>query len=185
MTNPTIADTKYRSRLHRVFLVGMPGVGKTYCGSRLAAHLGWYFTDLDAHIVDHEGCSIVELFQKSGEAGFRELEQGALQRVVQMDALPHIVACGGGTPCYGENMAVMRQHGYVVYLEATIPYIMRNIGSDTTVRPLLEAGDGEDLLANLLAARSPVYQQADIILQVADISLATFAETINRCINQH
>jgi len=185
MNLPTLPDTKYRPRPHRVFLVGMPGVGKTYWGSRLAANLGWYFTDLDAHIVDHEGCSIDELFQRSGESGFRELEQGALQRVVQMDALPHIVACGGGTPSYRGNMGYMQQHGYVVYLEAALPYITQHIAGDTTVRPLLATGGGEERLANLLAARSPVYQQADIILQVADISLTTFAETINRCINQH
>ncbi|MBK6904578.1 MAG: shikimate kinase [Saprospirales bacterium] len=123
-----------------LFLIGLMGSGKTTTGKQLAGLLGWPFTDLDGFIEERQGCGIPDLFEKIGEPGFRKLEREALQNVLRLDA-PRVVACGGGTPCYYDNLTQMKDAGWVIYLETPVPILVERLQSSTRVRPLLVGED--------------------------------------------
>lgn len=168
-----------------IFLTGMPGAGKTYWGAKIATACGWQFADLDTCIAQEEMASIPALFASYGESGFREREQKCLKNVISSSIEPTIVACGGGTPCYSDNMQLMLQTGTVVYLRAEVADLIANLNATDEVRPLLK--NRENLaayLAELLVLRTPVYKKAHYILQTEDISLTTFAEIISSCTNR-
>ena len=97
-----------------VFLIGYMGCGKTTLGVVLARQMGLRFIDLDDYIEQRQGATINEIFATSGEARFRELETEALNDIADMADV--IIACGGGTPCHGDNMALMNRVGTTVWL---------------------------------------------------------------------
>jgi len=163
-----------------LFLIGMPYVGKSHWGKLLATHYSVPFTDLDDLIEQTSGRTITEIFSQSDEDAFRALEHQCLNNLVTADTTPQIVACGGGTPCFFNNIDIMKQHGTVVWLDAPIPYLLKNAASDTATRPLIAtAGDPETRLKQLLQEREPYYSQAHHILQVEDISLTTFDKILS------
>ncbi len=163
-----------------LFLIGMPYVGKSHWGKLLAAHYSVPFTDLDDLIERMSGRTIPDLFSQSGEDTFRALEHQCLNNLVTNDTTPQIVACGGGTPCFLNNIDIMKQHGTVVWLNAPIPYLLKNAASDTATRPLIAATeDPAKRLQQLLQEREPFYSQAHHILQVEDISLTTFDKILS------
>ena len=128
--------------------------------------------------------SIADLFKEYDESGFREREQKCLQQVIKQKQTA-IVACGGGTPCHLDNMALMKGNGTVVYIKANTTQLVANIGRSKEVRPLLEGQNNlGEYLDNLLAQRYVYYEQADHILPANDISLATFDQIISSCINR-
>ncbi|MES2701636.1 MAG: shikimate kinase [Bacteroidota bacterium] len=168
-----------------IFITGMPGAGKTWWGRRLAAHYHLPFTDLDDYVAQREQASIPALFAQYGEAGFREREAAALVELIATTSTTTIIACGGGTPCHGANLQLMKQAGTVIYLQVTIPTLLANLEQDTTQRPLLKnRGDLSKYLQTLLQKRTPYYAKAHHILHTADISLTTFGQIISSCINR-
>jgi shikimate kinase len=155
----------------------MPGVGKTTWGRRLAEEYGLHFIDLDVYIEQQEKDSIPGLFTRYGEGGFRELEHNYLRKLIDDNDTIAVVACGGGTPCFYDNMDVMRSAGTVIYLVAGVQELSDNLEKSAEERPLLKGKD--DLgryLAELLEQRTVCYERADHILHTGDISVATFAE---------
>lgn len=167
-----------------IFLIGMPGAGKTYWGRRIADAYRLSFADLDEYISQQVGGSVPVLFAKEGEEGFRKKEQDYLLALAEMEK-PHVVACGGGTPCFFNNMQVMKEHGVVVYLESDISGLVENLKYDHQVRPLLQNRDLGDALEKMLAERRSWYEQAHYILHTQDISIDTFAEMIALCTDKH
>ncbi len=168
-----------------LFLIGMPGAGKTYFGKRAAEAFDLRFIDLDDYIMVEEQCTISALFALYGENGFREKERHSLQRIIETDTGNCIVSCGGGTPCFHSNMELMLGSGKVIYLRAGINYLLANLMKEPSVRPLLNSQeDIAGYLAQLLEGRKSFYEQADYILQAEDISLITFGEIISSCINR-
>ncbi len=164
----------------KIFLVGMPAVGKTYWGMRLAEAYSFPFVDLDVMIAEQERASVQALFATYGEHGFREREHKYLGQVIADKGMPAIVACGGGTPCFFDNMQLMKAAGRVIYLQADTTTLLEHIGKSDEVRPLLRGrGDIEAYLDALLAKRKMFYEQAHYILPSGDISLATFAKIIS------
>ncbi|MBE2288448.1 MAG: shikimate kinase [Chitinophagaceae bacterium] len=158
-----------------LFLIGMPYVGKSHWGKLLAGHNNVPFTDLDDFIEQTAGRTIPDIFSQSGEDIFRALEHQCLKNLLTTETTPQIVACGGGTPCFFNNMDIMKQHGTVVWLNASIPYLLKNATSDTTTRPLIAQNeDPATRLEQLLLSRKDYYSRAHHILQVEDISLTTF-----------
>lgn len=169
-----------------VFLVGMPAAGKTWWGRQLADKYQLPFTDLDTFISDREQASIPALFARYGEGGFREREQKYLKEICTTVNELSIVACGGGTPAFADNMKVMKAAGIVIYLEADTQLLITNLGTSTEVRPLLNnRGDLAAYLDSLLQKRKSFYEQAHHILQAKDISLATFDKILSSCISGH
>jgi shikimate kinase len=151
-----------------VFLVGMPGAGKTTIGRRLAAELNRPFTDLDEYLEMQEGVPVREIFLRQGEVYFRQVEAVALRDLVAQDK-NGIVATGGGAPCFHGNMDFMNNAGTTVYLKLPVLVLVERLsGPGKEHRPLV-AGKTEtqinDFVTETLAARKQFYETAQITYQ--------------------
>ena len=168
--------------MSHVFLIGMPGAGKTWWGSKVAPLLGMPFTDLDAQLMYRYRDTIAGMFEKYGEEGFRQREHDLLALLIHNLSEPAVIACGGGTPCFHDNLELMKAAGVVVYLKCEIPQLVWNLEGDTE-RPLLSAADAgmPQKLQTLLHQREPVYNQADMAIDVNQLELSTFEQTIRSC----
>nr|WP_179380033.1 shikimate kinase [Jannaschia marina] len=154
-----------RLRLARpVVLVGMMGCGKTAVGTALAARLRVPFRDTDEAIVDAARMSIAEIFERDGEAFFRARETEVLARVLAQG--PGIVSTGGGAFLRPENRDVVSAAGVSVWLKADAELLWSRVRHRTT-RPLLMTDDPKATLLELLAARTPAYAQADLVVEGA------------------
>ena len=168
-----------------LFLVGMPGAGKTYWGRLLASQYSFPFVDLDEYIEVQENATIPTLFKEHGADYFRAVEQRCLRKLVGSLEDPHIIACGGGTPCFYENMTFMKHHGVTIYLEESVTTLMTRLQGERAKRPLLEQSlDMEQEFTALLLQRGEYYQQAHYKLVTDNLSTITFGEIIKACINQ-
>jgi shikimate kinase len=119
-------------------------------------------------------------FKEVGEDGFRKIEQATLRSTI--DSLPDggIISCGGGTPCFFDNMQKMKAAGVVIYMAADAQYLSQNLERSTDYRPLLYKDNAlQQQLGELLSVRESFYKQAHHILPVKDISLATFDKILN------
>ena len=148
-----------------VFLIGFMGAGKTTLGNSLAKQLDWHFIDLDKEIEHRSASTIPDLFALGGETWFRKTEQQVLYDIVKQfrgdldNAQNCIIACGGGTPCFEENMTFMKENGFVIYLEVS-PEILyeRLLRTPASKRPLLTCT--LPYIHNLLDQRRPFYEAA-------------------------
>jgi shikimate kinase len=139
-----------------VYLVGMPGSGKSSVGRELARLLNRPFVDLDAEVEAQTGRPIPELFESDGEAAFRLAESRALASVARAHA---VVSCGGGVVLDPSNRALLVSSGVVVYLEASLETLRARVGTGDG-RPLLrDGGGGPEVLERLLADREPLYRE--------------------------
>ncbi|UPT65748.1 MAG: shikimate kinase [Sphingobacteriales bacterium JAD_PAG50586_3] len=149
----------------RIFIIGMPGVGKTTLGKQLATELQLPFVDLDSYIEETQGQTIAEIFKEGGENAFRNIEAHALRSYSRLNT-SFIMACGGGTPYYNSNIDYMNQHGLTVYYTKPIEIIISQLENDTIERPLLTNTKSANLLETLnktLNKREPYYLKANII----------------------
>ena len=136
-----------------VYLVGMPGSGKSTVGEELAGRLGVPFVDLDVEIARREGRSITEIFEVDGEAGFRALEAKELLDASTHD--PAVIACGGGVVLEPANRITLRNTGTCVFLDVPLDVLAARVQPDAD-RPLIRAaGD----LERILAEREPLYRE--------------------------
>jgi shikimate kinase len=158
-----------------VYLIGMMGAGKSAVGRPLAEALGYRFLDADDALEQVAGRTIPEIFATDGEAGFRELETAVLGQIAGWHSL--VVATGGGVVTKPENWGHMRQ-GVVVWLDAPAPLLLQRLRTDSTPRPLLQAGDPGARLGELLAQRQPLYAQADLRVQQSGDSPAQVAQQV-------
>ncbi|MCB0553376.1 MAG: shikimate kinase [Phaeodactylibacter sp.] len=150
----------------RIFLIGFMGSGKSYVGRQLADILHWPFYDLDSLIEQQEQAAVRTIFEQKGEAHFRQIEREVLHTTAIYPKA--IIACGGGTPCFFDNMGWMKAHGLAIYLRAPAEVLYCRLSKQQEQRPLLKGMDGPGLLAfiaNKLAEREPFYQQANIVYQ--------------------
>jgi shikimate kinase len=152
------------------------GAGKTYWGKQLAEHWGLPFFDLDEVIIEREGMSVSDIFAAKGEDAFRQMEKEALRDLVaEQDKF--VISCGGGTPCFHENMPFMNEQGTTVWLNPTVEVMVERLKRKREKRPLLKDLSDEELVAFVekrLTARTPVYEQASIIIENDEVSLEVF-----------
>jgi shikimate kinase len=143
-----------------VFLVGMMGSGKSTIGARLAALLSLPFIDTDEYIEKEEGRSVRQIFEQEGEAYFREREQHLLQHLPSKAC---VVACGGGLPCFQDQMKLLLAKGTVIYLDAKPELMFQRIQGDVQ-RPKLQ-----DLatFTRLKAEREAIYRNAHLTINAA------------------
>ncbi len=144
-----------------IFLLGFMGSGKSTLAAQLALKLGYRFIDLDCFIEEKMQQSIASIFEEKGEEAFRKIEREALKEVLQQQR--QVVALGGGTPCYFDNMEQINQIGISLFIDVSVAALVKRLGGSTQKRPLLEGKTKEELtryVQNLLEKRMPFYQKA-------------------------
>lgn len=156
----------------------MPGAGKSYWAGQLAAALGLNCIDLDDMIEVRTGHTISGFFERFGETSFRELEQQTLLQIIEVFPSGTVIACGGGTPCFYDNLQQMKHSGTVIYLEADLEQLYHNLDNEIGQRPLLRESGWKLNLAALLEQRRDCYEQADETVSVKGLTLEAFARTI-------
>ena len=145
----------------RIILIGYMGAGKTTVGKALSQSLALPFYDLDWYIEERYRRTIPQIFAENGENGFREIEQKVLHEVAEFENV--IISCGGGTPCFFDNMEYMNSVSQTVYLHASNETILEHLKMSRGRRPLLEGKTPEELkiyVENQLKEREPFYSQA-------------------------
>ncbi len=121
----------------KIFLIGMPGSGKSTFGKKLAQQIGRQFFDMDEQLERMIGMSIHQMFIEIGEDYFREAEQKVLQMLIRLNE-PAVIATGGGTPCFYENMEEMNNAGVTIFLDTPLDTIIERVGAKKDVRPLVD-----------------------------------------------
>lgn len=145
-----------------IVLIGLMGAGKTSIGRMLAAHLDMEFVDADEEIVKAAGCSIPDIFEIYGEPAFRDVEKRVISRLLNEGQ--RILATGGGAYMNPRIRTAIAERGYSIWLKAALDVLVDRT-SRRTGRPLLSAGDPQKILGDLMAARYPIYAEADLTVE--------------------
>lgn len=146
-----------------IFLVGYMGCGKSTLARAVSRATGLGLIDLDAYIEGRFHRSVSRIFETDGEAAFRRIESNLLREVGEFQNV--IIACGGGTPCFGDNMDYMNSAGLTVWLDASPERLLSRLVRARRKRPLIaDKTDGEirDIIAHGLAERQPHYSRAAV-----------------------
>lgn len=170
-----------------IFLVGMPGSGKSFWSKKIAKLFNAKALDMDEAITQHTGQSISRMFEIS-ETYFRTQEQEVLTDIIAQHQGEHlIVATGGGAPCYADNMDLMKKNGVVIYLSATPKFLMSRLKQSKIKRPLLES-DSDDVflnnIINLYDKRAPIYEKAPYHISAIKATISNFAIIIQPHLNK-
>lgn len=164
----------------KIFLIGFMGSGKTHWGPQLSARVELPFFDLDKVIIEKENKTISDIFAEKGEEYFRYLEKETLEELVEKNE-KFIIACGGGTPCFFNNIQYMKKQGTVIWLNTQVDILVNRLLKDKYSRPVLKDVADEELKPYILKkilSRKLYYEQADIIVNEESLSVDTFAEII-------
>ncbi len=167
-----------------IFLLGYMGSGKSTIGSQLASRLGYRFIDFDNYIAAKESKSISAIFDAHGEIYFRKKEAFYLQELVDSNLQKHVIALGGGTPCYGNAMALLQKPDIqTVYINVAVDELGKRLWEARSGRPLLARfesyEDLETFVRKHLFERSYFYNQADKRIKVGpDDTVDTVVEAI-------
>jgi shikimate kinase len=167
-------------RLEKIFLIGFMGAGKTHWGRMLSQRMQLPFFDLDTVITRTENKSISAIFTENGEEYFRYKEKEVLEELVS-DHEKFILSCGGGTPCFFNNIMFMKETGKVVWLNTSIDVLKERLMKERLSRPLIRAiGDAElkSYISRKLGERKMYYGQADIIVDEASTTLNALVELL-------
>ncbi|MBP5799974.1 MAG: shikimate kinase [Prevotella sp.] len=154
--------------MKRIILIGYMGAGKTTVGKALAQELGITFYDLDWYISSRMRKTIAQIFEERGEDGFRQIERNMLHEVAEFEDV--IISCGGGTPCFFDNIDYMNQQAPVVYLKAEPEVLYKHLAMSKNDRPLLRGKSQEELITFIreqLEKRNPFYSKARYTLDVS------------------
>lgn len=161
-----------------IILVGFMGSGKSTIGRELSKLLSYPLIDTDQFIVDQEKLSVADIFSLNGEDYFRNCESEALRQLIHQQTSHHIIATGGGLPMRPENQALLRQLGYVVWLDARIDTILQRT-SRTTHRPLLQTENPRSTIESMLTQRNSIYQNVSHLrIQTSDLNISESAHGI-------
>lgn len=164
-----------------IILIGYMCVGKTTVGKALGKALGRTFYDLDWYIEERFHKRVPRIFEEEGEERFRDLERRMLHEVAEFENI--ILSCGGGTPCFFDNMSYMNSIAETCYLKASPETLCSHIAISKGERPLLKGKSPEELhtyITQQLEIRSPYYEQAHHII---DINVLDSFDKINDIVN--
>ena len=169
----------------RIILLGYMGAGKTTVGKALAAELGVPFYDLDWFITTRYRRSVPGIFAERGEEGFRDLERRMLHEAAEFEDI--VLSCGGGTPCFFDNMEYMNSLADTIYLKATPEVLAMHLRMGKGKRPLLEGKSPEELeetICQMLIEREPFYTRAKHIIDVSLLDTASKIQDSVRIIRE-
>lgn len=178
------ASILYMNPAPNLFLIGPMGAGKTSIGRRLAAELELPFIDLDLVFEERAGVSIALTFEIEGEAGFRKRESDLLAELVRQRGI--VLSTGGGAVLDRNNRELLRNNGFVVWLDADVETQLRRLHADRK-RPLLAAGDRNERLRILAEQRNPLYAEiADLRIKACGAtSSAAMTRNVGNQIASH
>ncbi|MFI3299148.1 MAG: shikimate kinase [Rikenellaceae bacterium] len=163
-----------------IYIIGFMGSGKSTTARQLGKKLHYNVVDLDRYIEEREGQSINELFDRRGEAAFRELERVAL-REVSTSSGNTVISVGGGTPCYSGNMEYMNQSGATLYLRHSPEQLAARLAVSRNPRPLLRGLSAEELtqfVEEKLAQREEYYNQCSIVADNPTRNVSSIVEIL-------
>ena len=149
----------------RIYLLGFMGSGKTTHGKTIARMMGYDFVDMDKWIEETTGLTVPEIFNTQGEPWFREQERRAIVELSKRERV--VIATGGGAPCHGDNMELMKQSGLTIYLKLSPEALLSRLKVSKNKRPLLEGKSEEEMrqtIKEMLHQREPFYNNADMII---------------------
>ena len=152
----------------RIILIGYMGAGKTTVGKALSKELGIIFYDLDWYIESRMRKTVAQIFAEKGEEGFRKIEYNMLHEVAEFEDV--IISCGGGTPCFFDNMDYLNQQAQVVFLRCEPEVLKEHLLMGKGDRPLLKGKSAEELIGFIrqqLEYREPYYLKAKYTLDVS------------------
>ena len=165
-----------------IIIIVYMGAGKTTVGKALAKELGVMFYDLDWYIESRMRKTVKQIFDEIGEEGFRKIERNMLHEVAEFENV--VVSCGGGTPCFFDNMDYMNQLGETIYLKASPETLHTHLKMGKGVRPLLLNKTPEEVeifIREQLKLREPFYNKAKHII---DINVMDDFDKINGMVEQ-
>lgn len=165
--------------VNRIYLVGYMGAGKTTTARRLAHQLGWEVADTDALFEEKYKISVNDFFNKYDEPLYRKLESAVLKETENLENV--VVATGGGTACYFDNMEWMNSHGLTVFMRISPQAAVDRVIHSRHKRPLAIGKTEEELtefVAQHYTSRMPFYEQARITIKSEDLDLENLTKTI-------
>ncbi|MGI6222694.1 MAG: shikimate kinase [Prevotella sp.] len=168
--------------MNRIIIIGYMGAGKTTIGRALSRTIGVPFYDLDWYIQQRMRRTVKQLFEERGEEGFRKVEHNMLHEVAEFEDI--ILSCGGGTPCFFDNMDYLNQQGETVYLKAEPDVLYGHLKMGKVVRPLLLNKTPDEVQAFIrqqLVAREPYYSKAKHMI---DVSLLDTSQKIQNTVER-
>lgn len=148
--------------MKNIYLLGFMGSGKSYLGKWLSEKFNLNFLDLDQFIEDSVQLSIPQIFSSIGEEGFREQEANLLRKTADFNQ--YIISCGGGTPCFHDNMKWIKDHGISIYLKTSEELLFKRLNNQKTGRPLISSMSDDDLrhfISMKISEREKFYEQAE------------------------
>lgn len=154
--------------MNRIILIGYMGAGKTTIGKALSKELDMMFYDLDWYIETRMHRTVAQIFAEKGEEGFRRIEHNMLHEVAEFENV--IISCGGGTPCFFDNMDYLNAQGDTVYLKASPEVLCGHLKMGKVERPLIKGKSPEELqqfIIEQLEKREPFYNKAKYHLDVS------------------
>tara|TARA_R110001583_G_scaffold31233_3_gene107057 strand:- start:6017 stop:6526 length:510 start_codon:yes stop_codon:yes gene_type:complete len=164
----------------KIVLLGYMASGKSAIGKLLATRLNLQFIDLDYYIETCEGLTISKIFSSKGEIYFRKKESEYLQQLINLNN-DCIISLGGGTPCYGNNMDILKNNSKSIYLSASINTIFERLKNETSERPLVATIGVDNLkeyIGKHLFERAAFYNNADETIFVNDKSIIEIVKEI-------
>ncbi len=153
-----------------IILLGYMGSGKSTIAKKLSQHLNVEMIDLDTYISNKENLSVSSIFKDKGEIYFRKRENQALKEILTTKK-NYVLAVGGGTPCYANNMDLISSHGVSIYLKGSIQTLKSRLELEKESRPLIQNLENHQLLefiAKHLFERNPFYEKATHTLKIDD-----------------
>ncbi|WP_072835885.1 shikimate kinase [Flavisolibacter ginsengisoli] len=164
----------------KIFLIGFMGCGKTHWGKELSMKLSIPFFDLDEKIAEQAGKEIPQIFSENGEEHFRLLEKEILYMLTESHET-FVMSCGGGTPCYYNNIDYLKKKGTVVWLNCSVDCLYHRLIKEKDKRPLIRDVSDDKLKSFIIkkfSNRKIFYQQANIIINDDEVSIDKLIERI-------
>ena len=166
----------------RVFLIGFMASGKSSVGKKLAKKVGLPFVDLDDYIEEKYSTTIRLLIYDKGMDSFRKIEKESLETLINKHE-NILISTGGGTPCYFNNMELMKKSGVTIYLEVDIPTLVDRLMHSKKDRPLIWGKTREDLTVyakDLLGKRSGDYENAMHKVEGKNLKIETLVNLLEK-----
>lgn len=164
----------------KIFLIGFMGSGKTHWGRKLSQKLGLPFFDMDGQVTTHAGKSIPEIFAEDGEEAFRMLEKEVLYMITESHG-SFVMACGGGAPCFFNNIEYMNQAGTTVWINTPMDILFERLVKEKAKRPMIRELTDDQLRSFIIrkfADRRIYYEQAVVKVEEEPLQMDNLVEKI-------